>query len=187
MSRFIVFEGLSGTGKTTVARLVAERIGAVFYKTPPAIFSSVREHMDRAGAGINSRFFFYLSGIFMASEEIRTILKTRDVVCDRYVYTTLCFNKAFGMNIPIPEHLLFEQILMPDHVFIVTCREDLRIKRLESRGMTINDHNERKPGIDEKVLSEYQRFQLTEIDNSGNDPSHAVEQIMAHICEEATE
>jgi len=64
---------------------------------------------------------------------------------------------------------------------MVTCCEDIRIRRLEARGLTINDQNERKLGTNARILSEYRRYMPVEIDNSGDDPSLAVEQILSYL------
>lgn len=179
MKNFIVLEGLSGSGKTTIGKLLAERMGADFYKTPPAVFRSIRDEVDRT-AGTMSRFFFYLSGTLLSSQEISRILENRDVICDRYIYTTICYHLAIGLDFEIPA-ALFQQIVMPNHFFLVTCREETRIKRLSARGMTANDIAERKEGIEARFIAEYRKFKPVEIDNSGNSPEYAVEQIMGIV------
>lgn len=179
VNKFILLEGLSGTGKTTIGKLLAERMGAVFYKTPPSLFCSVREEIDRVADNL-SRFYFYLAGNFLASKEVSEILQKEDVVCDRYIYTTICYHIAFGNGVQIPGDL-FCRIIMPTDSFLITCHEDARIKRIEARGMTANDLNERKLGADAKVLSEYRRYMLPEIDNSGDNPSLTVDQILKRI------
>ncbi len=178
MPKFIVLEGLSGSGKTTIARLLSEKMSAVFYKTPPILFSTIREEIDRIADDL-SHFFFYLSGIVLASQELVAILKERDVVCDRYVYTTICYHRAIGLDIQFSDNLL-RQIVMPDHFFLITCHEETRVRRLVARGMSINDVNERKAGVEERFLAEYRKYKPIEIDNSSNDPNQAVEQILAH-------
>ena len=173
---FLAFEGLSGSGKTTVAKLVAESIGATFYKTPPAPFDSIRNKVDRE-SDISARFHFYLASIVQASYEISKILKEKSVVCDRYILTTLCYHQAIGVEINLPK-LFFEKLLQPDHTFLVVCEDVVRLRRLQKRGMSYNDIQERKPGIEQLFLAGYRRYPVTEIDNSGDGPEIATKKVI---------
>lgn len=180
---FIVFEGLSGSGKTTIGKIVADYIRAVFIKTPTSIFSSIRCEVDKK-ANKMARFLFYLASVVQASEEISFILKEKSVVCDRYLLTTLCWHRAIGISFPICESLL-NSILQPRCTFLVTCRDDIRLQRLFSRGMSYNDQQERNNQIDRKFLNEYMKYDLIEIDNSSDDPHKAADKaikILKNIC-----
>ena len=117
---FVVFEGLSGSGKTTVGQLVAEAIEAKFYKTPASVFHPIRDEIDRS-ADNTARLFFYLAGVAQASTEILEILKGRNVVCDRYLLTTICYHRALGVPIDIPDSVCFVPLLKPDYTFLITC------------------------------------------------------------------
>ena len=181
MNKFVVLEGLSGTGKTTVGKLLAERMGALFYKTPPGPLFSIREEIDRVADNL-SRFFFYLSGVVLASSEILKILEEKNVVCDRYIYTTICYHKAFGLGMQVSSQI-FEKIILPKAFFLITCHEDVRIQRMAKRGMDANDIAERRLKVDENVLEEYMKYRFIEIDNSSDDPALAVEQILNNLEE----
>jgi len=178
-NNFIVIEGLSGSGKTTIGQLVAEKIGAEFYKSPGPLFNSIRDKVDE-GADLTSRFFFYLAGTIQTSKEISLILKTKPVVCDRYLLTTLCYHRAIGVTIDIPDSL-FEPLVKPSYTFLVTCEEKKRLIRLYSRGLSYNDKQERKLQVEQRFLAEYRKYQLIEVDNSSDNPTVAAEKILRFL------
>ena len=173
---FIVLEGLSGSGKTTLGKLITEKIGAEFYKTPAPLFNSIRDRVDR-NANSTARLFFYLAGVIQSSTEISQILKARSVVCDRYLLTTLCYHRALGATINVPD-FSFEPLLKPDYTFLLVCEEAKRISRLRKRGLTYNDLQEQHLQIEQRFLDEYQKYRLIEVDNSNDDPTIAVEVIL---------
>ncbi len=172
-NRFLVFEGLSASGKTTIARQVAREIGAVFYKTPSRKFRAIRELVDRR-ADILGRFFFYLAGVCDASAEIKKKLSSRPVVCDRYLLTTICFHAAVGLPTDQLANGVSSRIIVPDFTFLLVCEEGVRLRRLAKRGLTFNDKQERQRGLESRFLAEYRRHILVEIDNSSPNPRDAV-------------
>lgn len=162
---FIVFEGLSGTGKTTIAKKVAKKMGAVYYKTPSPPFSFLRDKIDRH-YNYQSRFLFYLASIVYASEHIKNILKHKSVICDRYILTTVCFHRALGVDFNSIIRQL--SIIKPDLTFLITCSEKKRHYRLNHRGLTYNDKMEVRLRTDKKFLKEYKKFPMINLDNSGS-------------------
>ena len=73
---FVVFEGLDGTGKSTCARLVAERLGAELLTTPSPEVRRYRDDLIECYAGSQEAAqLFYLSTVFAASDQIRGLLR----------------------------------------------------------------------------------------------------------------
>lgn len=160
---FIVYEGLSGTGKTKFARALSRKLNAVYFKTPSAPLDKIRNSIDKI-SNFKDRYHFYLASIFLASEQIKEILKKQPVVCDRYIYTTLAFHNALGVKTRNFKSLDF--ILAPDIVFFIECKENFRLKRLYRRGLTYNDKIEIKLKTDKKFLKEYKKFSMIRLNNS---------------------
>ncbi len=102
--KFIVFEGLDGSGKSTQIRLLAERLRAMGRSvavtaepTSSAIGGLVRDALS----GYTPRSGAEIAALFMADRVqhnvnpvwgIRTLLaQGRDVICDRYYYSSLAY------------------------------------------------------------------------------------------------
>lgn len=175
----IVLEGLSGVGKTTIGGILAKEMQGILYKMPPEPFLSVRDVIDQE-ACLKARFVFYLAGILQAVEEIKEILIDKPVICDRYLLTTICYYLALGVD---TNDLMISSscLLKPDFSFLIICENNLRLKRLKDRELSFNDKQEQKFNIEQKVLAEYKKFNLIEIDNSANDPLIAVKTILEII------
>ncbi|KAF0647955.1 MULTISPECIES: dTMP kinase [Streptomyces] len=90
---FVVLEGVSGVGKSTLARLLAQRLGAT------AIHTLTDPHTGWSGtANLELRplpqFAFYLSGLLHVSDAVRQHLRTGPVVADRYASSVMACHAA---------------------------------------------------------------------------------------------
>jgi dTMP kinase len=107
--KFIVFEGVDGSGKTTLSKKFAEEIGA-YWTYPSTPLHGVR-HLFR-NASLRARFMYYMLGNQMASEHADELLKKQHVVYDRYFYSTFAyhpvekFTKAIIKNFRKPDYII---------------------------------------------------------------------------------
>lgn len=132
--QFIVLEGVSGIGKSTLAKVLTSRLGATSLHTLP------RPHNDwskTANAQLRSlpQFAFYLSGALHASDQIRACRTIGPVVADRYISSVIACHAAVH-KVPVEDvtRLLdpFRHYLMaPDRTFYLRCSEDTLRKRME--------------------------------------------------------
>ena len=184
LNKFIVLEGISGSGKTEIGTRLAECISAQYYTTPPALFRNLREEADKSLC-VEARFLFYLSSVVQASWEIGKILETQSVVCDKYIWSTICYHSVFGINIDLPLLNVYRQ---PDYVFLIVCDEEkrlerLRVRRLRSNGRFVVDKEKynRRQEMERRCLIEFRKYIQSEIDNTPDGPYNAVGQILANM------
>lgn len=110
MSRFIVFEGGEGSGKSTQAALLAARLEAVLTHEPGGTDAGLRIRSvvldPLAGAPVDVRAEALLMAADRAqhvAEVIRPALSEgRDVVCDRFTGSTLAY-QGYGRGLPVDE------------------------------------------------------------------------------------
>lgn len=86
MPRLVVFEGLDGTGKTRMSRLLAERFHAVHAATPAPEFAELRRALHDFGG--RPSFFMYLAACAYALESgIRS--GTSALFIDRFWFSSV--------------------------------------------------------------------------------------------------
>lgn len=182
---FIVIEGLDGSGKTTTCKTLAEELEAVVYKTPPYPFDQIRANID-SDVSADSRFFFYISSILHASSEINIALNERDVVCDRYIYSTLCYHYALNPKLAYFKLDDFD-ILRPDFVFYLWAPYEVRIRRITQRDNKdphkLNDNHHNDKLFLSKVEAEFKNFhEMILIDTADMSTHNIIKQIKEEMA-----
>ena len=133
---FVTLEGADGCGKTTLCAILAERLGATAYATPPKKYFQLRERIDKS-APANEHYRFYRDGIYDASDEIGVILKNGGkVVSDRYWLTTYTYHQVMGVSVSKDD---FASIIQPTLTVILALNHEVQIERMLHRGMSVGD------------------------------------------------
>ena len=142
MSRhcFVVIEGIDGVGKTTVAELLASMLNAELIKTPLPPFEAFRTFYDECG-NPTARFLYYLSVVVLSSSKIHEILEKRDVICDRYIFSTIAYDYAMGVDANIID-INRLPIIIPDCSICFTVEETVRYQRLVGRKGHVKPYDE---------------------------------------------
>lgn len=129
---FIALEGVDGTGKSTVTKMLANIIGAKHMRTPSKYFDREREMIEKNG-NQNDKFNFYVKSINAQQEEIEKILKEKSIICDRYICSTIAYQWPLNEEVPNNLKLFFKEIIWPDYYFLLTANESTRLERIKLR------------------------------------------------------
>lgn len=179
-AQFVSLEGLSGVGKSTISRMLAETMCAELVGTIPYTFSDLRKVLDRSNmTSIHARFLFYLAAVLEGEKSIRTILQSgKNVVVESYLYRTIAFHRGMGSDIDIS---IPESILLPDVIFHLVCEEGERQQRRRMRQKQETYWDRLAEQNTKNILREYHRFQMKVIDTTYLEPEVVVNEIISHL------
>lgn len=142
---FIVIDGPDGSGKTTLAKYLVQRLCLENHQT---IYTSEPTYDSEAGRSIRQMLqsgditdVYAFADLFVADRKehlanlILPYLETGGwVVCDRYKYSALAYQQMQGVDV---QYLIKsnESCLVPDYIFILLPRStDVLINRIVRRG-----------------------------------------------------
>lgn len=137
--RLIAFEGGEGSGKSTQARTLAERLGALLTREPggTVVGERIRELLLEPATGeVHPRAEALLMAAARA-EHVATVIEPalasgRDVVCDRFTDSSVAY-QGFGRGLPPEEVASLSRWatngLMPDLVVLLDVPLDVAAAR----------------------------------------------------------
>lgn len=145
LTGFVTFEGIDGSGKTTISRLVAETLRsrghAVFLTSEPTtgwLGDAVRRGVE-GDVGAISEAFLFLADRAAHLREIRPHLVAGDLVlCDRYADSTYAY-QGVRLEGTLPDPIRFLQkasegwIVRPDLTILLRIPPEVAIERIKSR------------------------------------------------------
>lgn len=133
---FVVLEGVSGVGKSTLARTLARRLGGFCLHTLPIPHSGWSSTVIARLRPL-PQFGFYLSGVLHASDVIRHHRPTGPVIADRYISSVIaCHAGVHGVAAEAVTGLLepFRPYLeIPTSTFYLRCSESALRERMASK------------------------------------------------------
>jgi shikimate kinase len=172
---FESLEGLRGTGKSTIAPMLAAARGAALIPTVPLIYQPLRREVDRQ-ENVEARVCFYLSALFTAAEEIQHYLALGiPVVVESYFARCLATHCAFGsrLGVTLPPAL-------PQPVtYQLVCEKDERQRRLAERDKPTSRWDALSEEGADRITNAYAQFPMHRVDTTGLQPNQVVESILA--------
>ncbi len=179
-NRLIVIEAqFDVCGKTTVSQELVKLLGAALVKSPESPVAQFRKTYDECG-DFTARFLYYASATVLLSNHIRELLHTTDVVCDRYIASTVFYHQALGVDTSMLDVGKLGLVL-PDITFCLTCNEEVWRERFAARGEIKEDHIEDTPGLRHKVEKLMKENIPHHIDTSYTTPLEAAKQVALAI------
>uniref|UniRef100_A0A023F118 Putative thymidylate kinase/adenylate kinase n=1 Tax=Triatoma infestans TaxID=30076 RepID=A0A023F118_TRIIF len=138
---FIVFEGLDGSGKTTMSSMTSKELKGVQVATPPKSIQHLRAHFDQCEPKL--RRAYYSIGNYIAAMEIEVLLNEKHVIMDRFWNSTASYALAESTaEIPAQGDSVYKwptDLLKPDIIMFLTVREHERLRRTARRIATIEE------------------------------------------------
>lgn len=185
----IVFEGLDGTGKTTLARAVSILLNGIFLTTPCPRIRQVREDILASfGGSAEASHLFYMSTVFGTVTAIQALRELGvPVVVDRYFLSTQTYAAFQGSTLQL-DHL--NELLPPATLTVyVHALLAVRQSRIRARNASKADLVTLDPDATQRLQDEHEkRYKLPVvgsllcIENNGNrSVDELAQEIAAHL------
>ncbi|GEM_PF-2531191 len=140
MAEFIVFEGLDGTGKSTLSQkycdyLNAKGVAAVRVTTGyPAIDTAISSLKNDGNYNVTSHFLLAISNSIMCYKSIiePLLCEGKVVIVDRYFPTTIAYNVASGMDYSWAKNVS-SVVPLPDRIIYCSCELETQLSRKQNK------------------------------------------------------
>lgn len=189
-SAFIVIEGLDGSGKTTQAKTLVQKLGQSYnavYTLEPSkgrIGSFIRRQIlygeKRLSVPVEALLFAADRVEHVQNEIIPKLSKGQIVISDRYVYSSLAYQGSSGLSLDWIQ-TLNQNALRPDLALFIDVDPEIVLNRLK-RKKSIMENIETQKKVREVYLKFVNRGELFRIE--GNQPIKAVaEEVLTAVTE----
>ena len=130
---FLVIEGVDGSGKSTTAIQLAERLGGVYVKSPSRQCQQLWGNFDQHSKSYLARFFFYTMSLCEAAQDIRKYLAAgTSVVADRWETSTILYHEQL-LGMDLSTSLKGLNLPRPDFIFILQPSLEVIFERINKR------------------------------------------------------
>jgi thymidylate kinase len=187
----IAIEGVDGVGKTTICKMLAEKLNFKFVEKPlHYLFDSddsfqnyyrIRDYINVQENKIFTSWFYGLGNIFLYHK-----FKDENIITDRHLVSNY-FWSGDELSKPVFD-CLTELIGKPDYTFLLYANEEEVTKRLKKRNR--NDSDIKKVRLNRKALTKMTNFLLNYkmkyqiIDSTYLDQEEVLNTIIEHLTNE---
>ena len=149
MKHFITFEGIDGSGKSTVSKLVYEKLKNegydvvfTFEPTDSPVGKFVQDCIRKNADPFITSFTFIADRMQHCQQIQQWLHEKKIVLCDRYAESTYAYQAAQleeEVNNPINwlQELSKDRILLPDRTFLFVIEPTLSLARIQHRAELI--------------------------------------------------
>ncbi|KYK29830.1 hypothetical protein AYK20_09570 [Thermoplasmatales archaeon SG8-52-1] len=149
MKHFVTFEGIDGSGKSTVSNLVFEKLKSqgydvvlTFEPTDTWIGKCVQRCIESNTDPFVTAFSFIADRIEHCKKISKWLDQEKIVICDRYAESTYAYQGAQMQGLiknPIRylQELSKDRILIPDRTFVFVIEPEESLKRIQNRNNLI--------------------------------------------------
>ncbi|MEM5834769.1 MAG: dTMP kinase [Candidatus Aenigmatarchaeota archaeon] len=197
---FIVFEGITGSGKKTHIKLLAEKLKEkgkeVTVISFPNYESEIARFTKRADLDAYTQSLLFAADRSLHQERIKGLLEKGNIIlCDRYCYSNFAYQAAKGLSLDWLKEIEKHNI-KPDIVFLIDVPVEIsmnRVKQLSIEDFTkkeILERLEREKDFLEKIREVYLNLAVTDketkwfVINGSEDISVNHEKIWKKVKEE---
>ncbi len=145
MKRFVTFEGIDGSGKSTISKLVTEKLQAAGYETvwtyeptDSTVGKYVQQCIKTQSDPFITSFTFIADRILHCKQIQQWLDDGKIVLCDRYAESTYAYQAAqleSELKNPLEwlQELSKDRILLPDRTFLFVIDPKTSLARIQHR------------------------------------------------------
>ncbi len=149
MKQFVTFEGIDGSGKSTISKLVAEKLRSAghdtiwtFEPTDSTIGKYVQECIKKQSDPFITTFTFIADRILHCKQIQQWLNQGKIVICDRYAESTYAYQAAqLESEVKNPlkwlQDLSNGRILIPDRTYLFILDPETSLARIQHRAELI--------------------------------------------------
>lgn len=179
----ITIEGVDGVGKSTITKMLSDRIEAIAIQTPSKNLIKQRELIEDSN-NRKEKFNFYINSIIHQQEEIKNLLLLSSVVCDRYTHSTFAYQWPVDKDLPVSINNFSQKIRKPDYSFLLIADMKERNERIKTREQKTGIISKNDYLLDAISIAETRYLKMTElfqIDTSNKTTSEVCDLIFERI------
>lgn len=155
-SKYLIsIEGVDGAGKSTIGKLLAQKLGFQYSTTPVPLYKPVRKAIDEHHPDVFSRFLFYFAATYHSIKDLLATVQEEGLVLDRYILSTKIYHEVllgrsldtFFKNVDFP---------VPHLTVVLTASSNTLKQRLKGRSQLnyIEENIDLLERIQQKFIAE---------------------------------